>query len=74
MNAAPVLFDINAPRSPYRGNPMKAFSSMRRDFLAVTAPRNVDGVFAPHGVKDLRPDWSRAAADMTLSSVDGKTM
>lgn len=53
---------------------MTAFSSMRRDFFAVTAPRNADGAFALHGVKDLRIGWSWAAADMTLSSVDGKTM
>jgi len=46
----------------------------RADFFAVTAPRNADGAFALHGVKDLRIGWSRAAADTTLSSVDNKTL
>jgi hypothetical protein len=46
----------------------------RADFFAVTAPRNAEGAFALHGVKDLRIGWSRAAADTTLSSVDGKTL
>jgi polygalacturonase len=46
----------------------------RADFFAVTAPRSADGAFALHGVKDLRIGWSRAAADVTLSSVDGKTL
>jgi polygalacturonase len=46
----------------------------RADFFAVTAPRSADGAFALHGVKDLRIGWSRAAADATLSSVDGKTL
>jgi polygalacturonase len=46
----------------------------RADFFAVTAPRNADGAFALHGVKELRIGWSRAAADTTLSNVDGKTI
>ncbi len=46
----------------------------RADFFAVTAPRNGDGAFALHGVKDLRIGWSRAAADVTSSSVDGKML
>jgi polygalacturonase len=44
------------------------------DFFAITAPRNADGVFALHGVKDLRIGWSRAAADTVLSSIDRKTL
>jgi polygalacturonase len=43
---------------------------VRADFFAVTAPRTADGAFALHDVKDLRIGWSRAAADVTLSSVD----
>ena len=46
----------------------------RADFFAVTAPRNADGAFALHRVKDLRIGWSRAAADTTLSSVEEKTI
>jgi len=46
----------------------------RADFFAVTATRNADGAFALHGVKDLRIGWSRAAADITLSSVDEKML
>jgi len=44
----------------------------RADFFAITAPRNADGAFALHRVKDLRIGWSRAAADATLDSVDTK--
>jgi polygalacturonase len=44
----------------------------RADFFAVTAPRNADGAFALHGVKDLRIGWSRAAADTVLSNVDDR--
>jgi len=44
----------------------------RADFFAITAPRNADGAFALHKVKDLRIGWSRAAADTALSSVDDK--
>jgi polygalacturonase len=46
----------------------------RADFFAVTAPRNAEGAFALHGVKDLRIGWSRAAADTTLSSADNKVL
>jgi len=46
----------------------------RADFFAVTAPRNADGAFALHNVKDLRIGWSRAAADTILGSIDGKTL
>jgi polygalacturonase len=46
----------------------------RADFFAITAPRNADGAFALHGVKDLRIGWSRAAADTVLSSVDDKML
>ena len=46
----------------------------RADFFAVTAPRNADGAFALHRVKDLRIGWSRAAPDTTLSSVDDKML
>jgi polygalacturonase len=46
----------------------------RADFFAVTAPRNADGAFALHNVKDLRIGWSRAAADVVLASADGKTV
>jgi hypothetical protein len=38
----------------------------RADFFAVTAPRNAEGAFALHDVKDLRIGWSRAAADKVL--------
>ena len=44
----------------------------RADFFAITAPRNADGAFALHDVKDLRIGWSRAAADTTLATVDDK--
>ena len=46
----------------------------RADFFAITAPTGPQGVFALHGVKDLRIGWSRAAADITLASVDNKTL
>ena len=46
----------------------------RADFFAVTAPHGADGAFALHDVKDLRIGWSRAAADTTESSVDGKML
>ena len=46
----------------------------RADFFAITAPRNSDGALALHGVKDLRIGWSRAAADVVLADVDGKTI
>ncbi len=46
----------------------------RADFFAVTAPKGADGAFALHDVKDLRIGWSRAAADTTESSVDGKML
>ncbi len=46
----------------------------RVDFFAITAPRNAEGAFALHDVKDLRIGWSRAAADTVLSSADNKTV
>jgi polygalacturonase len=46
----------------------------RADFFAVTAPRNADGAFALHGVKDLRIGWSRAAADTALAAIDSKML
>jgi len=46
----------------------------RADFFSITAPRNADGAFALHDVKDLRIGWSRAAADVTLPSVDNKML
>jgi polygalacturonase len=46
----------------------------RADFFAVTTPRNADGAFALHGVKDFRVGWSRAAADATLSDADNKML
>ncbi len=46
----------------------------RADFFAITAPRNADGAFALHGVKDFRIGWSRAAADAAFGNVDGKTL
>jgi polygalacturonase len=46
----------------------------RADFFAVTAPRNADGAFALHDVKDLRIGWSRAAADTTLAAIDNKML
>lgn len=52
------------------GRPAFSLNEVERaDFLAVTAPRNTQGAFALHGVKDLRIGWSRAAADVNLSSV-----
>jgi len=46
----------------------------RADFLAVTAPRISIGAFDLHDVKDLRIAWSRAASDVTIGSVDAKTL
>jgi hypothetical protein len=46
----------------------------RADFFGITAPRNADGAFALHDVKDLRIGWSRAAADTTLSTIDNKML
>jgi polygalacturonase len=46
----------------------------RADFFAVTAPRNADGAFALHDVKDLRIGWSRAAADTSLAAIDNKML
>ena len=44
------------------------------DFFAVTAPRGADGVFSLNNVKDLRIGWSRAAADVSLASIDSKSL
>jgi polygalacturonase len=44
----------------------------RADFFAVSAPRGAEGAFALTDVKDLRIGWSRAASDVTLSSVESK--
>ncbi|HXR39597.1 MAG TPA: glycoside hydrolase family 28 protein [Terracidiphilus sp.] len=46
----------------------------RADFFAVTAPRGTDGAFALHDVKDLRIGWSRAAQDVSLSTVENKVL
>ncbi len=46
----------------------------RADFFAITAPRGENGAFALHDVKDLRIGWSRAAADVSLSSADNKLL
>ena len=46
----------------------------RADFFAITAPRNADGAFALHNVKDLRIGWSRAAADTAQASIEDKTL
>jgi len=46
----------------------------RADFFAVTAPRGADGVFALNSVKDFRIGWSRAAADVSLPSIDTKNL
>jgi polygalacturonase len=46
----------------------------RADFFAVTAPRGADGAFALRNVKDLRIGWSRAAADVTLDSVENRKL
>jgi polygalacturonase len=46
----------------------------RADFFSITAPRSTDGAFALHSVGDLRIGWSRAAADVTLPSVDNKVL
>jgi polygalacturonase len=46
----------------------------RADFFAITAPRNADGAFTLHNVKDLRIGWSRAAADTTQASIEDKTL
>ena len=45
----------------------------RADFFAVTAPRGNDN-FSLNDVKDFRIGWSRAASDVTLSSVESKTI
>jgi polygalacturonase len=44
----------------------------RADFFAITAPRGAASAFSLNDVKDLRIGWSRAASDVTLSSVDSK--
>jgi hypothetical protein len=44
----------------------------RADFFAITAQRGKSRAFALHRVKDLRIGWSRAAADVTLTSADDK--
>jgi len=46
----------------------------RADFFSITAPRNADGAFALHDVKDLRIGWSRAAADIELPTIDNKLL
>jgi polygalacturonase len=46
----------------------------RVDFFAITAPRTAGFSFSLHNVKDLRIGWSRAAADVTLSSVANKLL
>jgi hypothetical protein len=46
----------------------------RADFFSITAPRNAQGNFALHNVKDLRIAWSRAAADTVLDSADAKVL
>jgi polygalacturonase len=44
----------------------------RADFFAITAPRGAASAFSLNDVKDMRIGWSRAASDVTLSSVDSK--
>jgi polygalacturonase len=46
----------------------------RADFFAITAPRGAGSAFSLNDVKDLRIGWSRAASDITLSSVDSRTI
>jgi polygalacturonase len=46
----------------------------RADFFAITAPRGAASAFSLNDVKDLRIGWSRAASDVTLSSVDSKVI
>jgi hypothetical protein len=46
----------------------------RADFFAITAPRTTEGAFALHDVKDLRIGWSRAAADVFLSTAHVKML
>ena len=46
----------------------------RADFFGITAPRSNSGAFALHNVRDLRIGWSRAAADVTLDTIDSKTI
>lgn len=46
----------------------------RADFFAVTAPRGLEGAFALHDVKDIRIGWSRAAADIVLSTAEIKQL
>ena len=46
----------------------------RADFFSITASRTADGAFALHNVRDLRIGWSRAAADITLPTVDNRTL
>lgn len=46
----------------------------RADFFAITAPRQTEGAFALHQVKDMRIGWSRAAADANISSTEEKNL
>ncbi len=46
----------------------------RADFFAITAPRSAEGAFALNNVKDFRLGWSRAAADVNLSTADNKKL
>ncbi len=46
----------------------------RVDLFAITGPRVSGGAILLNDVKDLRIGWSRATADVVLSSVDAKTL
>jgi polygalacturonase len=46
----------------------------RADFFAITAPKQKDGVFSLHNVKDFRIGWSRAVADKNLMDANDVTL
>jgi len=46
----------------------------RADLFALTGPRVSGGAILINDVKDLRIGWSRAAADVSLASVDAKLL
>ena len=69
MSHVEIANDTADPRPAFSLNEVE-----RADFFAITAPKGTQGAFALHNIKDLRIGWSRAAADVSLASVDDKML
>jgi hypothetical protein len=58
-------------------DPRRAFylkDAERADFFSVSAPRSAEGAFALEHVRDLRIGGSRATPDVTLGSIENRTL